>query len=100
MDSFLARIFGRQEDEVPEYRALTALNICSGPGTQHAALPGSPLPLGTCMHVLRAQDSWRLVDVLDVVNSTPDLVGWVHNRFIVRTSQDSPKEGIVETVIL
>ncbi|MGH7466149.1 MAG: N-acetylmuramoyl-L-alanine amidase, partial [Longimicrobiales bacterium] len=65
MDSFRSRIFGRREDELPEYRAMAALNIRTGPGTRHATLPGSPLRAGTRMHVLRAQDSWRLVDVLD-----------------------------------
>jgi N-acetylmuramoyl-L-alanine amidase len=101
MDSFRSRIFGRREDEMPEYYALAALNIRTGPGTRHEALPGSPLPPGTRMQVIRAQDSWRLVDVLDVVNGIDDLEGWVHSRFIAnapRTARAAEGDAI-EVVI-
>jgi N-acetylmuramoyl-L-alanine amidase len=101
MDSFRSRIFGRREDEMPEYYALAALNIRTGPGTRHEALPGSPLPPGTRMQVIRAQDSWRLVDVLDVVNGIGDLEGWVHSRFIAnapRTARAAEGDAI-EVVI-
>jgi N-acetylmuramoyl-L-alanine amidase len=100
MDSFRARIFGRREDEVPEFRALAALNIRTGPGTQHPTLPGSPLPVGTRVQILRAQDGWRLVDVLDDINGTNDVEGWVHNRFLVRAPQNAPRKGVVEAVVI
>jgi uncharacterized protein YraI len=76
---------------MPKYYALAALNIRTGPGSRHDTLPGSPLPPGTRMQVIRAQDSWRLVDVLDEVNGIGDLRGWVHSRFI--TSAPRPARG-------
>jgi hypothetical protein len=53
------------------------------------------------MQVIRAQDSWRLVDVLDVVNGIDDLEGWVHSRFIAnapRTARAAEGDAI-EVVI-
>ncbi|HSJ08307.1 MAG TPA: N-acetylmuramoyl-L-alanine amidase, partial [Longimicrobiales bacterium] len=94
MDSFRSRIFGRRDDEVPVFLAMTALNIRTGPGTHHATHSVSPLPTGTRMQVIRAQDSWRLVDVLDVVGGVPDLQGWVHSRFL-RAAPTTPAGGPV-----
>jgi len=87
MDSFRARIFGRAEERPPRFRCIAALNVRSGPGTQHAALPGSPLPVGTEVEIVRQQDSWRLVDVLEEVNGISDLHGWVHHRFLERAPE-------------
>jgi N-acetylmuramoyl-L-alanine amidase len=84
MVSFRSRIFGREGDEPPRFETTAALNIRSGPGTQHDTVPGSPLPIGTRLQVLAEQDSWRLVDVLDVVQDLNDIQGWVHQRFIRR----------------
>lgn len=85
MASFRARILGRQEERPPVYRTLTALNIRSGPGTQHSSIVGvSPLPAHTRVEIVRQQDSWRLVDVLDAVNGIVDIQGWVHHRFLER----------------
>jgi N-acetylmuramoyl-L-alanine amidase len=80
MRSFQARVMGRRGDEV--YRTTTALNIRSGPGTEHATLPGSPLPDGTQVIVLNSQGLWQFVDVLSPVNGEMDLQGWVHGRYL------------------
>ena len=82
MQSFKARVIGRSADTPTVYVATAALNVRSGPGTQFGALPGSPVPVGTRMDVLGSQGSWRLVDVLDVINGINDLHGWVHARFL------------------
>jgi N-acetylmuramoyl-L-alanine amidase len=82
MRSFKARLLGRREDESVHSRTTTQLNIRSGPGTQHPTLQGSPLPEDTVVLVLEEQGSWRLVDVLDVVNGLMDLQGWVHGRYL------------------
>lgn len=84
MDSFRSRLFGRREEAPPLHRSMVVLNIRSGPGTQHAAVPGSPLPVGTRVEILRQQDSWRLVDVIDPLNGVSDVQGWVHHRYLER----------------
>jgi N-acetylmuramoyl-L-alanine amidase len=84
--SFRSRLYGRQEDQLPTYRTTAELNIRSGPGTQHDLIPGSPLPKGARVEVLREQESWRLVDVLDTVKGVMDMQGWVHHRFLERAS--------------
>lgn len=84
MASFRSRIFGRREEEPPAHRTIAVLNIRSGPGTQHSTIPGSPLPVGARVEILRQQDAWRLVDVLDEVNGLTDVQGWVHHRFVER----------------
>jgi N-acetylmuramoyl-L-alanine amidase len=58
MESLRSRIFGRREEAAPASRAIAVLNIRSGPGTRHATIPGSPLPVGTRVQVVRQQDSW------------------------------------------
>jgi N-acetylmuramoyl-L-alanine amidase len=87
MASFRARIFGRQEEEAVVHRSIAVLNIRTGPGTQHATLQAGPLPVGTRVEIVRQQDSWRLVDVLDTVNGVSDIQGWVHHRFLERASR-------------
>jgi N-acetylmuramoyl-L-alanine amidase len=84
MASFRARIFGRREERPPVFRTMTALNIRTGPGTQHNALAQSPLPQGTPVEIVGQQDNWRLVDVLAPVNGVADISGWVHHRFLER----------------
>lgn len=84
MASFRARIFGRREDQPVIQRATAVLNIRTGPGTQHATLADGPLPVGTRVQVVRQQQSWRLVDVLDTLNGVSDVQGWVHHRFLER----------------
>ena len=82
MDSFRARILGRDEDEPPRYRTKAALNIRTGPGTQHDKLPQSPLPQDTRVELVRTQGSWWLVDVVD--EDGGDVQGWVHSRWLER----------------
>lgn len=96
MASFRARIFGRQEEAPPIYRTITALNIRGGPGTQHPTIPGSPLPPGTRVDVVRQQDAWRLVDVLDEIVGLTDIRGWVHHRFLERVH--APHDPIAEPI--
>lgn len=99
MASFRSRIFGRRDETLPVYRTLTALNIRTVPGTQHASLPMSPLPPGTRVEVVRQQDSWRLVDVLDAVGGVADIQGWVHHRFLARAPSE-PATAPEETVVV
>lgn len=82
MGSFHGKLLGRMDDTETEYKTITALNIRTGPGTQHKTLPVSPLPKGTRLKILRAQESWRLVDVLGKVKGVMDIQGWVHSRYI------------------
>ncbi|HYP40636.1 MAG TPA: N-acetylmuramoyl-L-alanine amidase [Chloroflexia bacterium] len=83
MGSFQARFLGRIDD-VPEQMETTAdqLNIRSGPGTQHNPIPGSPLPQGTRVEVIRVEGTWSLVDVVGTVNGVNDMEGWVASRFL------------------
>jgi len=85
LESFRARLFGRADGEMTTYRTTTALNIRTGPGTQHPTLSQSPLPLGTPVEILSQQNSWRLVDVLAELGGDMDIQGWVHHRFLERT---------------
>jgi N-acetylmuramoyl-L-alanine amidase len=84
MASFRARLMGRADDAVEVYRTSAALNVRAGPGTEYAALPGSPLPVDTQVAVLEQQGIWWRVDVLDTVSGVMDLVGWCHSRFLVK----------------
>jgi N-acetylmuramoyl-L-alanine amidase len=92
MSSFRARILGRQEDEAPVHTSTAVLNIRTGPGTAHETLAAGPLPEGTRVQVVRQQDSWWLVDVLDAVNGVPDVQGWVHHRFL-RLDREGGREA-------
>ncbi|MDW8323194.1 MAG: N-acetylmuramoyl-L-alanine amidase, partial [Burkholderiales bacterium] len=65
MASFRARLLGRREDTPAIYAARTALNLRAGPGVQHAALPGSPLPAGTRFYVLEKQAVWWQVELIE-----------------------------------
>lgn len=84
MASFRARLMGRADDEVEHYVTTSAPNVRAGPGTEFAALPGSPLPVGTRVAVLEQQGLWWRVDVLDTVSGVMDLVGWCHSRYLAR----------------
>ena len=84
MGSFRARLIGRADDEVEHYITTSALNVRTGPGTEFAALPGSPLPSGTRVALLEQQGLWWRVDVLDTVSGVMDLVGWCHSRYLAR----------------
>jgi len=83
MESFRARLFGRETDRDPaEHVVTTPLNVRLGPGTEHAALTISPLPVGTRVRVLGADGAWRNVDVLQTVKDVNDINGWVHGRYL------------------
>jgi N-acetylmuramoyl-L-alanine amidase len=84
MASFRARLLGRADDELELYATSAALNVRAGPGTEYAALPGSPLPVDTQVAVLEQQGIWWRVDVLETVNGVMDLVGWCHSRFLTK----------------
>ncbi len=80
MASFRARVLGRADDEPVRYRATAALNIRTGPGTQHDKLPQSPLAAGTVVEPVRTQDPWWLVKVEGAEDA--DLQGWVHSHYL------------------
>lgn len=82
MASLRARLYGRVEDDLPVFTSSAALNVRGGPGTEHAALPGSPIPVGTRVRALEQNGLWWKVDVLDEVNGVMDLVGWCHGRYL------------------
>jgi N-acetylmuramoyl-L-alanine amidase len=90
MDSFRSHVFGRGEESAATHRTIAALNIRSGPGTQYATLPGSPLPKGTPVAVLQRESSWWRVDVLTEVKGLMDLQGWVHHGFLERVDTAPP----------
>ena len=82
MDSFRAKVMGRDDDSGFVFATTTTLNIRSGPGTEFATIPGSPLPPGTRVLQLDEQGVWWKVDTLDPVNGVNDVVGWVHSRHL------------------
>ncbi|MGQ9689349.1 MAG: N-acetylmuramoyl-L-alanine amidase [Desulfobaccales bacterium] len=84
MESFRKRILGRQDADKERFLTTTVLNIRVGPGTQYDQLPGSPLPEGTRVEILKQDGLWRFVDVLDEVSGIMDLQGWVHGRYLRR----------------
>jgi uncharacterized protein YraI len=75
MGSFRARLIGRQQEEEVKYETITTLNIRTGPGTQNSTIPGSPLPTGTMVEILKREGNWAFVDVLDIVNGVMDMEG-------------------------
>lgn len=84
MASFRARLLGRADDALDVYQTGVDLNVRSGPGTEYAVLPGSPLPAGTRVAVLASEGVWWRVDVLDTVAGVMDLVGWCHSRYLAK----------------
>jgi N-acetylmuramoyl-L-alanine amidase len=84
MDSFRARVLGRQDDAPELYTTTTHLNVRQGPGSEFDLLAGSPLPPDTTVELLTASGAWRFVAVRETVNGVSDLEGWVHGRFLAR----------------
>ncbi|GBL44749.1 N-acetylmuramoyl-L-alanine amidase [Sulfuriferula multivorans] len=82
MTSFRARLFGRAQDTEEVLTTTTALHIRVGAGAGFAALPVSPLPLGTRVEALQKQGNWWRVAVLDTVAGDMDVEGWVNSRFL------------------
>jgi len=83
MRSFVAKVFGRASNEGDFFtvRSPTGLNIRTRPGIDGALLRPEPLPDGTRVRVLAAEDQWRLVTVLNDDNKL-DFSGWVHGAFL------------------
>jgi uncharacterized protein YgiM (DUF1202 family) len=75
MRSFRSRLLGRPEDEDVRYETTMNLNIRTGPGTQHEKIIDGPLPTGTRVEIVGQKGTWRLVDVLDVIDGIMDLQG-------------------------
>jgi len=84
LSSFRSKVLGRQENEPEVHETTTSLNIRQGPGTEFATLPRSPLPPGTRVEILEAQERWRFVEVLAPAGEAADLQGWVHGGFLRR----------------
>ena len=84
LDSYRARVLGRQDDAPDLYRTTTALNIRQGPGSDFDKLPGSPLPPETVVELLTSSGNWRFVSVQEEIAGIVDLEGWVHGRFLRR----------------
>jgi N-acetylmuramoyl-L-alanine amidase len=87
LTSFRSRVLGRAEDEPDLHETTTALNIRRGPGTEFATLPGSPLPPGTRVEILKADARWRFVEVPAAAGEAMDLQGWVHGGFLRRVEE-------------
>lgn len=86
LGNFKSRLIGRADDRFPRFRTTTVLNIRVGPGTEHAPLPESPLPLDTALEVHDERGTWRLVTVLDPGGESTDVQGWVHGAYLRRTN--------------
>lgn len=83
--SFRARLMGRADAGAEVYLTSAELNVRAGPGTEHAILPGSPLPVGTRVAVLERDGLWWRVDVEDGAAGVMDMVGWCHSRYLVKS---------------
>jgi N-acetylmuramoyl-L-alanine amidase len=82
MDSFRSKVMGRQEGEPPTLVTSTTLNIRRGPGTEFETIAVGPLAPDTPVRVLKAEGVWYQVDVMKTDGGAPDIVGWVHSRFL------------------
>lgn len=81
MESFRARVMGRQSDAPEHLETTVFLNIRQGPGTGHERLEASPLAPGTRLNLLERQGIWHLVEVLDAERQ-PVQNGWVHGHYV------------------
>jgi len=82
MESVRARLMGRGDDHPDLYRTTGRLYVRSGAGPEFAALPGTPLPVGTEVEVLAKHGLWWQVDVVGEVNGVMDIVGWCHSKYL------------------
>lgn len=82
LESFRSSVLGRADEAPDVYETTGAVNIRSGPGSDHGKLEGSPMPKGTRVEVKGCHGSWRFVDVLDHPDGLMDLEGWVHGGYI------------------
>ena len=81
MTSFRAKVMGRKNELLDEYKINQQANIRSGPGTTYQELT-APLPKGTPISVLKTEGNWSFVEVRATVNGIMDLEGWVYSRLI------------------
>ncbi|MDP1646442.1 MAG: N-acetylmuramoyl-L-alanine amidase [Thiobacillus sp.] len=86
LESVRARLMGRGDDHPERYRTTARLYVRSGAGSDFAALPGTPLPLGTEVEVLAKHGLWWQVDVVGEINGVMDIVGWCHSKYLVPVS--------------
>lgn len=82
--NFRSRLRGRSEDQPILFETTTALNIRAGAGTQHEPFDVSPLPPRTPLEVLRAEGTWRFVNVVEGIGGVHDIQGWVHGGYLRR----------------
>jgi len=82
MASVRARLLGRGDDHAERYRTTGRLFVRSGAGSEFAALPGTPLPVGAEVEVLAKQGLWWQVDMAGEVNGVMDIVGWCHSKYL------------------
>ncbi len=80
--SFRSAVMGRLDEQFDLFETTVALNIRSGPGTEHERLSVSPLPQGTTVEILTTNGVWKQVDVVDLGGEESDVVGWVHGRYL------------------
>jgi N-acetylmuramoyl-L-alanine amidase len=88
MDSFRAKIQGREQETAAVFETTTNLPIRSGPGSNFKPLGGSPLPHGARLERIMVEGSWWFVDVIEEVNGLVDLQGWVNSRYVRRVNID------------
>jgi N-acetylmuramoyl-L-alanine amidase len=86
MESVRARLMGRGDDHSERHRTTGRLYVRSGAGPDFAALPGTPLPLGTEVEVLAKRGLWWQVDVVGEANGVMDIVGWCHSKYLAPVS--------------
>jgi len=86
MASFRSRLLGRSQDDLPQYQTKAKLNIRSGPGPDNPPLPGSPLPQGTVVQLIRVEGTWWKVDVQGGKGQLTGLEGWVKSQYLARVA--------------
>jgi N-acetylmuramoyl-L-alanine amidase len=95
MSAFRGQVMGRHDEQPDVFIVAEELNLRQGPGAEHPRI--ATLPSGTRVEVLDESGSWRRVDVLGTVGDDMDLQGWVHGRFLHRSTAptDTRLQGLV-----
>lgn len=83
MREYRAALLGRGDAEEEEFLTRAALNLRTGPGTDHEKLPESPLARGTRLRLKQRAGVWCDVEVLDA-GGEPVATGWVHGHYIAQ----------------
>lgn len=89
MDSFKAKVFGRNEDGpgILAVRSPTGLSVRTGPAQNFPLEPTAkpnPLPDGATVVPLEANGAWRYVTALND-DGKPQFSGWVHGGYLYET---------------